>query len=30
VFESVALKSSIHVASLPGECRQFTVECVFQ
>ncbi len=30
VFESVALKSSIHVATLPGEGRQFTVECVFQ
>lgn len=30
VFETVALKSSIHVASLPGECRQFSVECVFQ
>lgn len=30
VFEAVALRSSVHVASLPGECRQFTVECVFQ
>lgn len=30
VFESVALRSSIHIATLPGDCRQFTVECVFQ
>ncbi len=30
VFESVALKSSIHFVAMPGECRQFTVECVFQ
>lgn len=30
VFESVALKSSVHTAALSGECRQFTVECVFQ
>ncbi|HET6424057.1 MAG TPA: PilN domain-containing protein [Planctomycetaceae bacterium] len=30
VFETVALRSSVHVTSLPGECRQFTVECVFQ
>ncbi len=30
VFESVALKSSVHAAALSGECRQFTVECVFQ
>lgn len=30
VFETVALKSSIRAVALPGECRQFTVECVFQ
>lgn len=30
VFETVALKSSIRAASLPGESRQFSVECVFQ
>lgn len=30
VFESVALKSSIHAAAMPVECRQFSVECVFQ
>lgn len=30
VFESVALKSSVQVVAMPGECRQFTVECVFQ
>ena len=30
VFETVALKSSIRALSLPGESRQFSVECVFQ
>ncbi len=30
VFETVALKSSIRLVSLPGESRQFSVECVFQ
>ena len=30
VFETVALKSSIRLVSLPGESRQFIVECVFQ
>lgn len=30
VFDTVALKSSVHLASRPGECRQFSVECVFQ
>ncbi len=30
VFETVALKSSIRAEKHPGECRQFSVECVFQ
>ena len=30
VFETVALKSSARVDSLPGECRRFSVECEFQ
>ena len=30
VFETVALKASTRVDSLPGECRRFSVECEFQ
>ncbi|MBM4076732.1 MAG: hypothetical protein FJ267_13980 [Planctomycetes bacterium] len=30
VFDTVSLKSSARAESLPVECRQFAVECVFQ